>query len=152
MKRIDQLTQEFQFKLEEFLTGCDAIEELDEWNKEEYGEMDGFYQNDLISVILRLIAVDGEISDAEVEYLNKNFGFEYTTQELTEVYKNCKEEVGHSFDESFQKGVVLMRSINEKLAERYRELLSLICDIIIESDDVRKPEEIEEAKRLKALF
>ena len=45
-----------------------------------------------------------------------------------------------------------MHSINEKLANRYNELLNLICDIIIESDDVRTPEEIEEAKRLKELF
>ena len=56
MKRIDKLTQEFQFKLEEFLNGCDAIEELDKWDKEQYGEMDGFYQNNLISVILRRMA------------------------------------------------------------------------------------------------
>ena len=45
-----------------------------------------------------------------------------------------------------------MRSINEKLADMYKELLYLICDIIIESDDVIAPEEIEEAWTLKALF
>ena len=141
MKNIDKLTEEFKTKYERFLIGCDAIEELDQWDKEENGEMDVFYQNDLVSVILRLIAADGEISDEETDYLNRNFGFEY-----------CEEEVSHSFDEQFENGITLMRSINEKLADAYKELLSLICNIIIESDEVIAPEEIEEAKKLKELF
>lgn len=152
MKRIDALTEEFKSKYEKFLIGCDAIEELNQWDKEENGEMDVFYQNDLVSVILRLIAADGEISDGETEYLNRNFGFEYSTEELIDIYKSCEEEVSHSFDEQFENGITLMRSINEKLADAYKELLNLICDIIIESDEVIAPEEIEEAKKLKELF
>ena len=152
MKRIDALTEEFKSKYEKFLIGCDAIEELDQWDKEENGEMDVFYQNDLVSVILRLIAADGEISDEETDYLNRNFGFEYSTEELIDIYKSCEEEVSHSFDEQFENGITLMRSINEKLADAYKELLNLICDIIIESDEVIAPEEIEEAKKLKELF
>ena len=152
MKRIDKLTEEFKLKYEKFLIGCDAIEELEQWDKEENGEMEVFYQNDLVSVIIRLIAADGEISEKEIRYLNRNFGFEYTTEELIEVYKNCKEEVSHSFDGQFKNGITLMRSINEKLAAAYKELLDLICEIIIESDDLIAPEEIEETKKLKELF
>ena len=114
--------------------------------------MDVFYQNELVSVILRLIAADGEISDEETDYLNRNFGFEYSTEELIDIYESCEEEVSHSFDEQFENGITLMRSINEKLADAYKELLSLICNIIIESDEVIAPEEIEEAKKLKELF
>ena len=152
MKNIDKLTEEFKTKYERFLIGCDAIEELDQWNKEEYGEMDVFYQNDLVSVILRLIAVDGVISEKEAEYLNKTFGFEYATDELADIYENCEDEISHAFDEQFENGITYMRSINEKLADAYKELLGLICDIIVESDDVISPEEIEEAKGLKSLF
>ena len=45
-----------------------------------------------------------------------------------------------------------MRSVNEKLADAYRELLGLACDIIIESDGIVYPSETEEAMRLKKLF
>lgn len=152
MKRIDMLTEEFKTKYERFLIGCDALEDLNLWDKEEHGEMDVFYQNDLVSVILRLIAVDDDISEKEAEYLNKNFGFEYTADELADIYESCDEEISHSFDEQFENGITYMRSINEKLADAYKELLALICDIIIESDDVITPEEIEEAKKLKAMF
>lgn len=152
MKKIDMLTEEFKTKYERFLIGCDALEDLNLWDKEEHGEMDVFYQNDLVSVILRLIAADGEISEKEAEYLNKNFGFEYTADELADIYESCKEEISHSFDEQFENGVTYMRSINEKLADAYKELLGLICDIIIESDDVIAPEEIEEVIKLKELF
>ena len=151
MNNLDMYTESFKLKLEKFLLGCDAIEELGLWDKEKNGEMDVFYQNDLVSIIIRLIAADGVISGREVDYLNKNFGFSYSIAELRDVYQNCREEIGHSFDEAFENGITLMRSINEKLADAYKELLGLICDIIIESDGVVTETEQEEVKRLKAL-
>ena len=151
MNNLDMYTESFKLKLEKFLLGCDAIEELGLWDKEKNGEMDVFYQNDLVSIIIRLIATDGVISGREVDYLNKNFGFSYSIAELRDVYQNCREEIGHSFDEAFENGITLMRSINEKLADAYKELLGLICDIIIESDGVVTETEQEEVKRLKAL-
>ena len=152
MSRTDKLTEEFRTKYERFFIGCDAIEEEGLWNKEENGEMEGFYQNDLLSVILRLIAADGIISGKETEYLNRNFGFSYTTEELEEVYNSCKENIGRSFDETFENGITLLRSVNRKLAEAYKELLGLICDIIIECDGETAPKEVIEARRLKSLF
>ena len=152
MNRIDMLTEEFKLKYDKFMVGCDAIEEEGKWDKETNGEMEGFYQNDLVSVIIRLIAVDGMVSGKETEYLNKNFGFDYSSEELAQVYIYCKENIDRSFDETFREGIELMRSVSEKLAEAYRELLCLICDIIIECDEDIAPEEIEEAKNLKELF
>lgn len=152
MKNIEALTAEFKAKYERFIIGCDAIEEMGLWDKEKNGEMDVFYENDLVSVVIRLIASDGNIAEKEAEYLNKAFGFEYTAEELTEVYKSCGDDIGRSFDEQFENGVTYMRSINGKLADAYKELLGLICDIIIESDGETVSAETEEAKRLKALF
>ena len=150
MKNIDRLTESFKFKYEKFLIGCDSVEELGQWNKEEFGEMDVFYQNDLLSVILRLIASDGEFSEKEIDYLNKNFGFDYTVDELVAVYESCKEEIESAFDENFANGITYMRKINLKLADAYKELLELICDIIIESDDMVSDEETKIIHQLKA--
>lgn len=152
MKKIDALTEEFKIKYEKFIIGCDSIEEIDAWDKAENGEMDIFYENDLISIILRLAVADNEVSDKEVEYLNKNFGFNYTVEGLREAYENCKEEIGAPFDEMFKKGVELLRSVSEKLADLYKELLNLICDIIILSDGFIAESEIETAKKVKELF
>ena len=152
MKRIDILSEEFRVKYDKFLLGCDAVENADVWNKKALGEMDVFYENDLITLILRLIVADGEISEKEAEYINRNFGFDYTVEYLREVYDNCREEIGESFDEKFKYGVGYMRKVNEKLAEAYEEILGIVCDIVIESDDEISPEEIEEAKRIKALI
>ena len=143
--------ESFKMKYESFLTGCDSLEEMDRWDKDTYGEMDVFYANDLVSVILRLIAVDGVISSKEVEYLNATFGFRYTLEELQEVYKNCREDIGHAFDETFVNGITLMRRMNTKLADAYKELLALICTIIVESDGVVCALERAEVYRLKAL-
>ena len=152
MKKIDALTEEFKFKYEKFINACDSFEEIDKWDKDENGEMDIFYENDLISIILRLVAADGEISDKEVEYLNKSFGFDYTAESLKEAYENCREEIGAPFDEMFKKGVELLRSVSEKLADLYLELLGIICDIIILSDGFIAQSEIETAKKVKELF
>lgn len=141
----------FKMKYDSFLTGCDSIEEMGLWDKEANGEMDVFYSNDLASVIIRLIAVDGVIAQKEVDYLNSTFGFDYTLAQLQEVYDNCKEDIGHAFDETFENGITLMRKINAKLADAYKELLSLICTIIMEGDGTVAAAEIEEVRRLKAL-
>ena len=152
MSNFETYVQNFKFKQERFLDGCDAVEEMGLWDKDSYGEMDVFYTNDLISVILRLIAVDGKITQKEVKYLNETFDFSYTLGELTEVYDACKENLGQTFDENFESGVALMRNINAKLADAYKELLCLICDIVIESDGVISEVELSEAKRVKALL
>ena len=42
-------------------------------------------------------------------------------------------------------------SLNEKLADAYKELVLLICDIVIESDGVIAAPELEMARKLKEL-
>ena len=151
MKNIEVYTDSFKMKYEAFINGCDSIEEIEQWDKETLGEMDVFYTNDLTSVIIRLIAVDGNISQKEVDYLNKTFGFEYTLDELVEVYENCIDNIDETFDENFENGISYMRKINGKLADAYKELLSMVCEIIINSDDVVSSAEIDEVKRLKEM-
>lgn len=141
----------FKMKHESFLIGCDSIEEMGLWDKDTLGEMDVFYTNDLTSVIIRLIATDGKITQKEVDFLNEAFDFEYTLDELIDVYNSCKDDIGHAFDENFENGITYMRKINAKLADAYKELLSLICEIIIASDGVIAESEIAEVKRLKAM-
>lgn len=149
---MDRYVDMFVAKYESFLTGCDAIEELGLWNKEKLGEMEAFYSNDIVSIIIRLIACDDVISEKEVQYLNETFGFEYTLEELCEVYNSCKDDiVSQSFDENFENGISYMRELNEKLANSYKELLSLICDIIIKSDGIVSESELLELNKLKEM-
>lgn len=151
MKNVEMYIDSFKMKHESFLIGCDSIEEMGLWDKEALGEMDVFYSNDLTSVIIRLIATDGRITQKEVDFLNETFDFEYTLDELIDVYNSCKDDIGHAFDENFENGITYMRKINAKLADAYKELLSLICEIIIENDGIISESEIAEVKRLKAM-
>ena len=151
MNNVEMYVESFKLKYELFLNGCDSIEEIGQWDKETHGEMDVFYTNDLVSIIIRLIAADGMITQKEVAYFNETFGFDYTLAELQDVYDACKDDIGHAFDENFENGITVMRKINAKLADAYKDLLGLICDIIIASDGVITESEIAEAKRLKAM-
>lgn len=149
MKDLHLLTESFKTKYDSFITGCDSIELDEVWDKTEYGEMDGFYENELLSVILSLIITDGKISDEEVKYLNDNFGFSYTVDELKNVYLNCGEEIENYFESNFKAGYEKIKTINGKLAAAYKELLALICQIISESDGVVSEEEKQTIAELK---
>ena len=152
MRSIDFYVESFNMKYELFRTGCDSIENMGLWNKDLYGEMDVFYSNEIASIIIRLIAADGKIAQKEVDYLNTTFDFDYTLEELVEVYNSCKDDIGCSFDEGFENGITYMRKVSNKLADEYKELLVLICQIIVASDGVIAETEIAEVNRLKNMI
>lgn len=151
MKNVEMYIESFKMKRELFFIGCDSLEEMGLWNKKALGEMDEFYSSDLASIVIRLIATDGKVTQKEVDYLNETFGFAYTIEQLTDVYDTCKDNIGESFDENFENGITYMRQINTRLADAYKELLFLICQIIIESDGIVAESEIAEIKRLQAM-
>ena len=151
MANIDRKSESFKLKYDTFIVGCDAAEEDGLWDTSAYGQMEALYSNDLISVILRLIAADGSVSQKETDYLNGNFGFDYTADELAEVYENCEENIGRDFDKMFEDGVSRLRNIRPALADMYKELLGLICSIIAESDGIVTQDELLEMQRLAAL-
>ena len=80
----------------------------------------------------------------------------FSTEQKREIGKayffnhDADNDIGHAFDENFENGITYMRKINAKLADAYKELLSLICEIIIESDGVIAESEIAEVKRLNS--
>ena len=151
MSKLAEYSESFKLKYEKFLIGCDSLEEMGLWDKEAFGEMDAFYSTDLVSVIIRLIAADGAISQAEVAYINDIFGFTYTVEELKNLYDECGEAIESLYEEGMASCLSVMKEINERLAAAYQELLSLICDIVMESDGVIAAPELEMARKLKAL-
>lgn len=134
MKDLSILTDSFKLKYEKFILGCDSIELNESWDKEANGEMDVFYENEILSVILSLIIADGTISEAEVRYLNDNFGLSYSVEQLKTVYTALGDEIDAFFERYFKAGYQMLQGIHEKLATAYKELFELICQIIVESD------------------
>ncbi len=134
MKDLSILTDSFKLKYEKFILGCDSIELDESWDKEANGEMDVFYENEILSVILSLIIADGTISEAEVRYLNDNFGLSYSVEQLKTVYTALGDEIDAFFERYFKAGYQMLQGIHEKLATAYKELFELICQIIVESD------------------
>ena len=149
MADINVLAEEFKSKWEQFIKGCDAVEENGQWDKEEYGEMEVFFESELTSVIIHLIATDGVISENEVEYLNKLFGLDYTLDLLKEAYYNTQEQIDNYFSDNFVNGRDLLKGIDPDLAVTYDELLTSACDIITESDGIAEAE-LKEVEKFKA--
>lgn len=151
MSKLAEYAESFRLKHEKFLICCDSIEEMGLWDKEAYGEMDVFYSTDLMSVIIRLIAADGAITEAEVRYINDIFGFSYSVEELQAIYADCGEGIEAVYDEGMASGFAVMQGISDKLAAAYKELLGLICDIVMESDGVVAAPEAAMVQKLKTL-
>lgn len=151
MEKLKRYAESFKLKFEKFIIGCDALEEMSLWDKEKNGEMEAFYSADMVSVIMRLTAVDGNIAADEVKYINEVFGFSYTAEELHTIYADCKDAIETVFTDGLENGYTYMKRLNEKLADAYKELILLICDIVIESDGVIAAAEVQMAEKLKAL-
>ena len=152
MKKIDELTETFKSRLDAFTIGCDSIEEIELWNKEENGELDVFCLNEYLTTILRLVAADGVISEQEAEYVNKNFGFSYTADELKDIYENCQIVIGDSFDERIREDIEIISAVNTKLAGEFKELVELICSIIAASDNAVADEERKEIEKIEKVL
>ncbi len=134
MRDIKGLSEQFKFMYEKFINGCDAIEETNQWDKEEYGEMEAYYTGDLMSVVTYLTSVDGVFREAEADNINQLLGLDYSTDALQEIYNECEANINEIAQSGVEEGLELLKSINIKLAECYKELLVLACEIIANSD------------------
>ena len=152
MTDLDNLTQNFKVKFERFKEDCDRRQKIVLLDKCNDGSLRGFYGYDLSTVALRLIAADGVINVNEVKYYNELFDFEYTSQELLELYRGCSDMVlGEYFENDFKDAYTRLRGIDPGLAIDYKELLGYLCDIIIASDGEVTDDEVEEVNKLKSL-
>lgn len=142
MSKLNAYSESFKVGYEKFLIGCDAQEEMDGWDTETDGEMEGYYSNILVSVVMKLMASDGVFTEKEVEYFNKVFGFTYSVEELDFVYENCADAIEEDFCKEIEEAVDKLENVNEELANAFKELLGLIGNIISASDGVADTAEI----------
>lgn len=150
MEKMKNYSEEFKFKFERFMTGCDSLEEAHLWDKEALGEMDVYYTNELVSIAIRLISSDGRFSGGEAQFMEDMFGFECTPSQLEDIYENCEDNLETMFDEGSANGFTLMKNINEKLADAYKELVALVCEIVMEADGSVVKAEMAVAEKIKA--
>lgn len=139
----------FKERWEQFLIKCDEIGKESAWDEEELGVMYAYYDADLMNVVLYLVASDGEIQEKEVEFINDTFGFDYDMEKLQEVYGVCGESLVSHFDETLEKDIALMKGIDEGLCSEYKELLAMVCGMVIESDGIVTETEKDKAKELQ---
>ena len=81
-----------------------------------------------VSVIKRLA------NEAESDNINKLLGLDYSADDLQEIYNECEANINEIAQAGVEEGLELLKSINIKLAEHYKELLVLACEIIANSD------------------
>ena len=134
MERLEIYSENFKLNYDKFMIGCDSQEELKGWNVEEDGEMDAYYSNVLVTVILKLIAADGVFTAKEVKYFNEVFNLDYTKEELESVYENCKEVLEAEFKAEIEEAICKLEKVNDKLADAFKSLLGFVGEIIIASD------------------
>lgn len=153
MSKTEELKQQFITSLELFVQECDAKEEFAEWDYEERGHMAAFYQNDMISFLVRLIGTDGDFSEKEAQLLDETFGFRYSADELSEIYKLSESEiVGETFNSMLEAGIRELYSIDSNMGKMYTDILFLICEMMAECDGFVYSKEKEELENLKAII
>ena len=140
MTKLERLTAGFQIQFEKFLIACDAAEAEGLWDAEANGEMEAWYTQDLTCIILKLAAADGSISAAEAKTVRDLFDFDYTSEELLEVFDTQREYLDRLVAEDVRADADRLAAIRPALADAYRELVALACEIVSESDGLAQAE------------
>ena len=149
MTELEDRSAGFQAKYDGFVHSCDAAEADGRWDRAEYGEMEGYCFSALMGILLSLINADGNIGSRETEFLNRNFGFSYTVDDLIELYGYCGRDIEANSGENAREVMALLRETGGGLAEEFRDLVLLICDIIAESDDGVNEQEADMLRHLR---
>lgn len=145
-------TESFALKHERFLMGCDSQEELLAWDKDALGEMDVYYENVLITAVIRMVAADGAFSREEAELLQTVFAFRYSREELRSIHEEVDfHESDDQFVRSLREDLDRLESINERLCLAFRELVELACRIAMEIDGTDAAETTLAGKLIAAL-
>lgn len=146
--------EQFQTKVEAFLEACESLQERGLWEEEEYGNVQAYYVNDLVCIIARIIAADGEITERETEFLGEVFGFDYTVEELEEVYEICIDSIKDMFETGVNEAYQLLKDMDMDLADSYKELILLAGQVAMDSDDMimSSAAEKEELRKLCELL
>ena len=110
--------------------------------------MNAYFMNDFACVIIRLVAADGKVDKGELDFLNDALGFEYKAEELEELYKNDGDRIDAYFETELDDSLAMIKGINEKLAESFKNLLVMVGKIVVESDGVVTEEEKAAAQKL----
>lgn len=148
MSNAKEYIDDFKANYDQFMMSCDAIEEEGKWPLDEMGEMNAYFMNDFACVIIKLVAADGKIDEEELAFLNDALGFEYKAEELEELYKNDGDRIDAYFETELDDSLAVIRGINEKMAESYKNLLVLVGNIVIQSDNNVTEEEKAAAQKL----
>ena len=148
MSSAKEYIDDFKANYEQFMLSCDAVEEEGKWPKDELGEMNAYFMNDFACVIIRLVAADGKIDEEELAFLNDALGFDYKAEELEELYKNDGDRIDAYFETELDDSLAMIKGINEKLAESFKNLLVMVGKIVVESDGVVTEEEKGAAQKL----
>ena len=126
MSNAKEYIDDFKANYDQFMMSCDAIEEEGKWPLDELGEMNAYFMNDFACVIIKLVAADGKIDEEELAFLNDALGFEYKAEELEELYKNDGDRIDAYFETELDDSLAVIRGINEKMAESYKNLLVMV--------------------------
>lgn len=150
MSNLSKSTESFKANYEFFLAGCDSMDQSGKWDRDEYGDMSTFYSGDLVSLIIRLVADDSDITEEQTQFLNNCFGLEYSPEELADFYEMCSYELDEDNDTIFDHSLSALEAVNARLAEAYKFLISTACEIILDSD-FRREEDLNIVKHVYDL-
>lgn len=146
--------EQFQTKVETFLEACKSLEDRGLWEEEEYGNVQAYYVNDLVCIITRIIAADGEITEREVQFLGEVFGFDYSVEELEEVYEICLDSIRDMFETGVNEAYQLLKNKDMDMADSYKELILLAGKVAMDSDGMimSSAAEKDELRKLQELL
>ena len=113
--------------------------------------MEAWLANDMSCIIMSLITSDGRINRRELDCLNEAMGVDYSAEELESFYANSGGQIDSFLETALPDDIRVLEQLNPVLASEFRQMLSMIAKLVIESDDEVVFKEKETAKKLLSL-
>ena len=152
MEKHETIIEQFKKEYKSFLERCNELNDTALWNKEEYGDMEAYFTNDLCCILIVLIAADGYFDEAEVRFINATLNLDYDENALKGVYDQCKDDIDQVFEHGIPESKSILWHVDFELVDTYERMLKLLCEVVSTGDGVVTPEEQTRVKQLMDMI
>lgn len=145
-------TELFQSQYKNFKEMCEVSDACDSWDEAANGLIEDWALNDLFALALHFIAVDGQIDAGEVEAFNTCLGYDYSKDELCELYEIASDIIDYGVEERLKEDLMTLEQYDTHLSAAFEGMVLTLLEILAESDGIEGYAETQEINRLKEVL
>jgi uncharacterized tellurite resistance protein B-like protein len=149
VSKLQELKDDYNRVLYAFIGKCDELEAQKRWDVEQDGQMEAYFQNVLYCIVLRIASADGKFTKEERKYLHEIFDTPEDEDSVRDLFIECGDSVDEMFNTQIDDSIKKLEGKDPETADLFKNLIYLICEIVVASDESLAGAEKELVERIK---